>query len=468
VKKTLERELKLEADADFALPELGGTAIEPRLFTSVYYDTPGRRLLRGGITLRRRTENGKSLWQLKLPRAGARLELEEPGGPGAPPPRILELLAGVVRHAPLRQLAELRTRREGVTTEDAEITVDAVTILDGQRAAGGFREVEVELHETAADRLAPLRKKLLRAGARPHDGRVKLERAIGTRDGSRVPRTAPAVEHVRASFAAQYEAILRHDPGVRLGDDPEDLHDVRVAVRRLRAVLRAAGPLLEEAWAADLRGRLGDLGRMLGPPRDADVLLARLREESADLEPGERAAFEVLLRRLESEREQGREAMLAAMRSDGYGVLLDDLEAAASELRVVPSDIGIEDVAAKAFRKLRRSVRKLPDEPTDDELHRTRILAKRARYAAELLAPSSRRAAKFVDRAKEFQDVVGEHQDAVVAVERLRELSVDAHPLAAVAVGRLIEREGARRRAMRDAFPDTWRKLERAGKRAFA
>ena len=67
IKETVEREVKLRAGETFRLPELGGEAIEPRLFVSTYHDTADHRLARRGITLRHRVENGKGLWQLKLP-----------------------------------------------------------------------------------------------------------------------------------------------------------------------------------------------------------------------------------------------------------------------------------------------------------------------------------------------------------------------------------------------------------------
>jgi hypothetical protein len=84
VETTVEYERKLEAPQGFVLPDLGGEPLEPRVFTSIYHDTTDRSLARAGITLRRRTERGRSVWQLKLPVNGARLELEEPGGPAGP------------------------------------------------------------------------------------------------------------------------------------------------------------------------------------------------------------------------------------------------------------------------------------------------------------------------------------------------------------------------------------------------
>ena len=79
---------------------------------------------------------------------------------------------------------------------------------------------------------------------------------------------------------------------------------------------------------------------------------------------------------------------------------------------------------------------------------------KRARYAGELAGRK-----KLVKRAKKLQDVLGEHQDAVVAAERLRELAAGAAPEQALVAGRLVEREEERRLEARAAWPKAWRKL---------
>jgi CHAD domain-containing protein len=98
-----------------------------------------------------------------------------------------------------------------------------------------------------------------------------------------------------------------------------------------------------------------------------------------------------------------------------------------------------------------------------------RIRGKRARYAAELAAGSvGKPARRFVRKAKRFQDVVGEHQDAVVAEERIRALLGRAGgEQTHLAAGRLIERERTRRREARAAFPKAWAKLEKAGRAAW-
>jgi CHAD domain-containing protein len=113
-------------------------------------------------------------------------------------------------------------------------------------------------------------------------------------------------------------------------------------------------------------------------------------------------------------------------------------------------------------------VKALPKRPTDDELHTVRIHTKRARYAAELASPElGKRGAKLVERAKEVQDVIGEHQDAFVAEERLRALALRGGGKTGLTAGRLIERQHQRKRAARKAFPDAWRRLDKARRGAF-
>jgi CHAD domain-containing protein len=101
-------------------------------------------------------------------------------------------------------------------------------------------------------------------------------------------------------------------------------------------------------------------------------------------------------------------------------------------------------------------VRKLPERPTDEQLHAVRKKGKRARYAAELAGQK-----KLVKKAKKLQDVLGEHQDAVVAAERLRELAAGAAPEQALVAGRLVEREEERRAAARDEWPQAWLELRK-------
>jgi CHAD domain-containing protein len=255
---------------------------------------------------------------------------------------------------------------------------------------------------------------------------------------------------------------------VRLGRDPEALHKLRVATRRARALLRAARGLVSPEWAEPLRAELAWLGGLLGPVRDLDVLLEHLDTEAATLEGDDARAFKRLRSRLVSERESGRAALLEAMSDERYFRLLDALEHA-DQAPTTDSTVSLPEIAAAAFGRLRKAVKALPKRPTDDQLHAVRIETKRARYAAELGEPVLKKAGtRFVKRAKILQDVIGEHQDAVVAEERIRELALRGGSRTALAAGRLVERQRARKQAARRAFPAAWRDLDKAGRSAFS
>jgi CHAD domain-containing protein len=114
-------------------------------------------------------------------------------------------------------------------------------------------------------------------------------------------------------------------------------------------------------------------------------------------------------------------------------------------------------------------VKALPAEPSDEELHAVRIKVKRARYAAELAEEEvGRRASRFVDKAKKVQDILGEHQDAVVAESRIRAClrSIRSRP-ATWLRNRLIERQRTRRQKARKVFWKKWPRLKRRGRKAW-
>jgi CHAD domain-containing protein len=476
VTELLERELKLAAPDGFELPELPGEPLEPRVFTSSYYDTEDRRLLRAGCTLRRRLENGGNTWQLKIPRGEHRVELETPGGPADPPAELTDLLVALLRGRRLVKVATLRTRRGGVRVHDdeahdiADVVVDSVAVLEGRRVTASFAEIEVELRNGDSSALERIEGVLRRAGAGPHDGRPKVQRTIRLDEITTPPASAPLAEHIRARIGSQVAAMLTHDPGVRLGTDPEDLHDLRVAVRRLRALLRGARNVVEDGDVERARAELDWLGGALGPARDLDVLLERIRIEEATLDAEDRAALEPLRAGLVSAREGAQTELVETLRSERYLALLDELERLASALPVAPDvTTSAGALAAGEFRRLRKAARRLLDEESAETVHAVRIKAKRARYAAELTESSGgRRVRRFVARAKRLQDVIGEHQDAVVAEERLRQLARGRGGRSALVAGRLVERQRHRRETSLAAFPRAWRKLERASRRAWA
>ena len=468
---TLEREVKLDAGG-VRLDELGGEPLAKRIFTSVYHDTPDYRLARLGITLRHRMEGEYAAWQLKLPRPGGRLELELEAPAELPslPADVLDVLAAPLHGRSLVPVATLRTERRGVLVEvegaRADVVVDAVAVVDGPGSGTRFSELEAELQGDGS--MAAIEAALREAGAADGDGRPKLLRVLDLEKAAPHPESDEPGEHLRAMLERRYLDVLCHDPGTRLGDDPEELHDLRVAVRRLRALLRAGRPLLVETWSEPLRAELRWLGGVLGPARDLDVLLEHLRDEAAELgEKGE--GLQPLLGALEAERADVRSAMLGELRSRRYLELLGSLEQAAASPALRAEQEPLSRIAAREFRRLGKAMWRIGPKSSDDELHRARILGKRARYATELAeATVGEPASRFIARAKEFQDVIGEHQDARVAEERIRVLARGAPPATAAAAKRVVKRQRKRRREARAALPKAWKRLERAGREAFA
>jgi CHAD domain-containing protein len=474
VRKTVERELKLIPPEGFRLSELDGAQLPERDFVSTYYDTPDLELARSGITLRHRAEDGTRLWQLKVPHGAARIELEVAGPPARPPSELLALLAAHLRGAQPVKVARLRTRRKVLRLEGAEIVEDSVAVLDGQRVLARFRELEIELTGGDEETLRGLRKLLEGAGAQPSDLVPKLFRALGVSEAEAepVPDETPA-GRLRTALVEQGRKLLDHDPGTRLGADPENLHQMRVATRRARAFLRAARALLDRGWADDLRAELGWLGSVLGPARDLDVLVERAREDVARLGKNREPLVEFVAS-LEREREEVRAAVVAALSEDRYFALLDRLEGVNPRL-APPAESGttttttLADLWWKEFKRTRKAFKSLGSGSTDEELHAARIRVKRARYAAELAAPElGRRGEKFVDAAKDLQDVLGEHQDSIVAEQRLLAWAGDRPSAEDDAVQRLVEQERARRKKARADWPSAWAKLERRGRKARA
>lgn len=275
-----------------------------------------------------------------------------------------------------------------------------------------------------------------------------------------------ALDDVLATLRAQRRALLAGEPGTRRGRDPEALHGMRTAVRRLRAILRAVRSSLDSG-PARLGGELRWLGRVLGGARDLDVLRAHLRAELASLEGADATALRHVLARLDAQRTRAQAAVRAALASSRYARLRRSLDAAL-RAPTAGEDLAVGRIARRRFKKLRKAVEALGETPTDGQVHAVRVSVKRARYAAELARGAvGRRAKRFAREAGRLQDILGEYQDAAVAEARLRTLlrtvGADRAP-----TRRLLARQQHRRRIAWADFQDRWPKLERRGRKAWS
>lgn len=342
---TLERELKLSALQDFQLPAFQGLGagliaapMEERSLETVYYDTTDLRLARWGYSLRYRVGEG---WTLKRPVAASdtvltRDELNFAGAGEQPPEEVLRLLRVYIRRATVTPMARLSTVRRCIRIQTvtgvpaAEVVDDQVTVLDKGPC---FRQVEVELGAAADDDLlTSVLSRLHAAGAGPVDPTPKHVRAFGP-GALQPPEVAPgpvpekpsAGDVVQHAIAGSIAALFRHDPGARLGDDPEDVHQARVAVRRLRSDLRTFSTLLDAEWRAGLQDELRWLAAELGAARDTDVLLSRLQAQAGRLPSEDGAAASRLVGLLADDGAQARDQLQTALDTERYLDLVERL-----------------------------------------------------------------------------------------------------------------------------------------------
>ena len=359
----VEREVKLTVDLDLALPDLrevvGGTFRRPeRELRAAYFDTPDFRLWERGITLRHRTgeEPGSGTWTLKLPEKSKgptldRTELSWAAPREEVPAAAQRLIRGLVRSAELRQVAELETVRRPLELHDrhgrpwAVLDDDTVTVHGGPRDGLRFRQVEVELAGVAEQGddegrgghggLDAVVDALKGAGARPDDI-PKVAIALGLPAGERPDRIEVDARSslgtvVRASIDHALDGLLDHDYRLRLhpGDPAEhDIHQARVATRRLRSDLQTYRAALDPIWVRHTRDDLKWLGAALGSVRDLDVLHASLSRRT-DGSPIDAAGQRELLSHLAEERRVASRQLDFVLEGDRrYLLLLDRLYAA--------------------------------------------------------------------------------------------------------------------------------------------
>lgn len=236
---------------------------------------------------------------------------------------------------------------------------------------------------------------------------------------------------------------LAHEPGVRIGEDPEELHDMRVAIRRLRSTLKLYAEYLPRK-AERFEREFSHFGDVLGEVRDLDVQIERLSAEEG--------VPEVVVPALRDRRTQRRERMLAELDSDRYVRLVEDMIGTLRRGRA-PTSPPILEVApvtlADAHKKVLKRAERVSKSSTFEELHDLRKKGRRMRYAVEpLMEIYGKPAEKLVGQLKKLQDVFGDQQDKIVAAELLREvaLSGDLPPEAVFYMG--VEAERRRREAV--------------------
>jgi CHAD domain-containing protein len=502
----VEIERKFDIGPQFVVPELGtvpgvASVSEPEELelSATYHDTPGLRLLRSRVTLRRRTGGNDDGWHVKLPAAaGARTELHQPLGRAVkrPPADVLAPVRGLVGMQDVGPVATLHTHRvlrrlyDGDGRQLAEVADDLVTGTALPTAAGeaatitSWREIEVELVDGGPEVLAAVADVLVAAGARPSGssskaGQVLRDRlgAVGaaaeatpaTRGGKRTASRRPtAGDVVRAAVAAQAGDLRTADLAIRTGR-PEGVHDFRVACRRLRSTLAVFRSVLERESTDPVRAELQWAGRELSAARDGEVALEHLRALVAE-QPVELVLGPVAARLQQTQLRDhvaGAQHVLEVLAGTRYLRLVDALDQLLLEPPFTTAAAGpARPVLRAAVRRSRKRVlrqARAADRTAGPQrhqaLHEVRKAAKRARYTAEVVEPVLGRRAKALRREmKRVQTALGHAQDTVITREHCRRIGLAAE-LAGEnpwTYGRLHALEEARAERAEERFRARW------------
>lgn len=283
----------------------------------------------------------------------------------------------------------------------------------------------------------------------------------------------PVREAIRAALARNVAKLTRHELGVREGT-PDSVRKLRIAARRLRSDLTTFRPLLDPQWAKALGQELGTLARGLGAARDREVTLQRLERDVAVLPPGapgeETLAY--LQATLHAELTAARDAAVTALDAEGTAALIKTLQVAADDPRTTAAADrscreALPPLVDAAYRRLAKRAKHLHLDPpgtvvhadADEAWHDARILAKRARYAADVCVPVfGEPSAELSRRLTDVTRCLGEHQDAAIAADAAIALgrSADCPAPAALGLGLLhgVQREAVL--AARAIFVGMW------------
>ena len=483
---------------------------ETKKLTDTYYDTEDWRFYRAGYALRVRRDGERveaTMKSLAPPEDGGlkrRREISEPlkyGGlkglraaDGPVGERLRLLLAG---QGDLRRLFEVRTRRTVFELRPEDETAEPHGSSDGivvgpegdiRRREGDAPIAEISLDESEFSggegeaRLSRIEVEMSDEGAESYDavagfvdgmrGSLELRPTDSSKYGEGLsaagltPAVAPdlgptevdgsmtADEVAFAILRRHYATMLAHEPGVRLGEDPEELHDMRVATRRLRAALKLYKEVLPkraERYERDLRFFAGALGEV----RDLDVHLERIAAEAS--RNGE--VLEEVSAALVERQAGARRRMLEVLDSDRYERFLASFSGTLRRGRS-PASAGpilevAPDLVRRRYKKVRKDVEGLGGGSPPEDFHDLRKKGKRLRYALEpLRGIYGKPSEKMVELLKDVQDDLGDHQDLIVAAELMRELGVsgDMPPRVAFSLGAMAERYAREAAEIRAGF----------------
>lgn len=451
----VEVEVKLRADAAglaaaYQSSYFAAAVPRERAMRSVYFDTPDFALHRAGIVLRMRHEaRGKPLMCMKFDVAQGsalfnRHEIEVPAERSEPDlalfdkktaRRLKRLLRGLPLEAKFETVVKrrLRTASAGGSLIEAAFDEGHIVLPDGRRQP--LCELELELKSGAASGLFELARHLVAAHPLRLDVTSKSEKGFALlRATEPAPRKAGRVKLERGAtldeaVAGILSETVAHFTGnweaVRTGDDPESIHQLRVALRRMRSAFRMFSKAMPAEDFTALAVEAGIIAAHFGRARDLDAFIAAARDvpASGDIKTG----LDTLLAEARSQRS----VAFATARAT-----LDEARVSDFVLRVeglVGSRAALPEAAISGagpmldwlWKRVKKRGDKL-DQQSEAERHRLRIALKDLRYGADFLSGlfgHAARAERLAAALSALQDLLGRGNDAATSVELARDVA---------------------------------------------
>jgi triphosphatase len=481
---------------------IDGLVLEPQSTLQIfdtYFDTDDWRFYRAGFALRIRSEAGKSEATLKSLRSSStemanRREVSETLDTSqsesiaqSKGPVGVRVHAVSGAHA-LQPLFEVHTSRQRYAVHAAndeqplgEIALDETVISRPQgKPQTSMQRVEVEALTDSYEPLQALVKTLRSDCSLESASESKFSQ--GLKSMGLAPAPAPEFETTAVDSSMRVDEVavanLRrylsawnlHEPGARMGDDPEELHDLRVAGRRLDAILRQFSTYLPTSLVR-IRPTFKKLLRALGDARDLDVALQELEAFKRALAEDDRTTLEPLERHLVAERSRARTRMLSVLDSSAVRKDLEKLTLAVAQPSGLVPDVlptpavnAVPELIRSRYKKVRKGASRLTPDSSMEAYHAVRSRVKKLRYALESVSVLfGKPAGEMVRSLRRWQEKLGEQQDADVAGRRLQALATEPPktlpPETLFLMGRLAAHYSDRATKARKRHPRAYRKV---------
>lgn len=309
---------------------------------------------------------------------------------------------------------------------------------------------------------------------------IEQAKAVRKLQAARLSTDDPVFKLAYRCLVEQFKEMLVEEPRAWEGLDPEGVHQMRVATRRIRAAFRAFRKVLPASAVKEFNQEFKWVAAVLGDVRDLDVYRENFRQYTTAIPHQDRLCLDEYQEHLAENWRTARKALLKCLSSQRYEKLKDSFGTFLLSEISGPAKQSVGSLtiggAARRFigtqhRKVLNEGRSIEESTADEKLHELRIDCKRLRYLFEFFHPVyGRSLSEFIKRLKRLQDVLGEFQDACVASDRLRHYAerVRLGPESRgelLALGQLINTQHQEAVNKRAEFHRVWQKFDRKGGR---